>query len=474
MTREPGTLRAAFAEVDVTPAPGLPLCGMPYVQVATGVHWPLHGRIALLDDGERRVAIAVLDASALKPSTAAAWRAALAAAGGLAADDVLLSCTHTHRAPCTIPDVEAARDDDYLDFALERLVGATAAAAVRLKPAQLRVGSVAAPGWSFNRRPIYRGGEVATHGPEWIEEFERLEGSADDELQVVLAVREADGTPLGGLVGFARHTTVVATDPVYSADFAGPLTEALAARHGCVFAFLQGAAGDVSPHDMTAPGRAQDGFAHAERMGRALAEAADAAIEGARPVALPRLRSTSELLTIEQRRPSAEQVRLARWYLEEREGEIDERDFTRRIYGHRYTFWVDLPEIQPWFARDTIALWEWQRLGGQHVPADRVEVQAIAVGDLAFATYPAEMFNAFGVRTKAESPFATTVVCSLANGWHSYVPTREAFAHGGYEPRLAVTSRLAEDAGDRMTDAALRLLAALHEPTTSLTAKDPA
>jgi neutral ceramidase len=457
------TLRVAFAEADVTPEPGRLLAGMPWEEAGEGEHWPLHGRVAVFDDAETRIALVALDALALEPATALVWREALAVAAGLSAHQVLISCTHTHRAPCTVPAIGGTRDDEYLDFALARLVDAAAAAADRLEVAELRIGRVDVPGWSFNRRPLYRSGEVGTHGPEWVEDFVRFEGGADSELQVLSALRASDRAPLGGLVNFACHPTVVAFDPVYSADFPGPLTEALAKRHGGTFAFLQGASGDVSPEDMSAPGRAQHGFQRAETMGHALADAADLAIASAQPVSDPRLSSAVETLEIEQRQPSPEQVRLARWYLEERVGQIDERAFTEEIYGHSYTFYEDLPEIQPWFARDTIALWETQRLSGMRVPSESVEVQALAIGDVAFVAYPAEMFDEFGVGTKARSPFPTTLVCSLANGWHGYVPTKLAFKHGGYEPRLASSSRLAPDAGDRMVAAGLRLLEKLRD-----------
>jgi len=54
-------------------------------------------------------------------------------------------------------------------------------------------------------------------------------------------------------------------------------------------------------------------------------------------------------------------------------------------------------------------------------------------------------------------------VVELANGWHGYVPTREAFAHGGYEARLGYQSRLVPEAGNLMCETALRLLTRLAE-----------
>jgi len=103
-------------------------------------------------------------------------------------------------------------------------------------------------------------------------------------------------------------------------------------------------------------------------------------------------------------------------------------------------------------------MWEWQRRVGARELVEDVEVQAIALGDVAFVAYPAEYFVEFGLRTKAGAPFANTFVAELGNGWHGYVPTAEAFAHGGYEPRLGDASRLAPEAGDLMCMTGLRLL----------------
>ena len=77
-----------------------------------------------------------------------------------------------------------------------------------------------------------------------------MEGTADEELAALLA-RGPDGTVLGGLVDFACHPTAMGHEPVYSADYPGVLTEELETRHGGVFGFLIGAAGDTSTPDPT-------------------------------------------------------------------------------------------------------------------------------------------------------------------------------------------------------------------------------
>ncbi len=165
-----------------------------------------------------------------------------------------------------------------------------------------------------------------------------MEGTADEELAVLLA-RGSDGAVLGGLVDFACHPTAMGHESVYSADYPGVLTEELETRYGGPFGFLIGAAGDTSTPDPTSRDP-ESGFGrdHTLAMGRALADKADEAIRAGRRLTVDRNGVASTWQRIPQRRPTLEQVELARWYLEVRPPDLDELDFTRRLYGHDYTF----------------------------------------------------------------------------------------------------------------------------------------
>ena len=453
-------LRVSFAEVNITPEPGLLLAGMIDPPCGQLGRWPLFGRLVLFDDGRQRAAVVSLDSLLLNHKTALAMRQALSIPGNLPPDQIMVACTHTHRAPYAAPLMDEPADFAYIDLMITRLQTAMAEAAASLQPARLKVGHIQAPGWTFNRRPIYKGDQVGTQGPCYGPDFLRMEGPEDNELIALLAEDEG-GRAIGGLVNFACHTTVTGGLPYYSADYPGPLVEEMRARFGGTFMFLQGAAGNLWPADKrTDKPFTEWGDEHNERMGKALAAKAGEALASAEPVAGAQLRVERKLLSIPQRQPTREQVQLARWYLEKRQGEIDEDDFTRRIYdGHAYTFYGNSPRVQEWFCRETIAMREWQRHQVERQPAEPVEIQAIAIGDdLAFVGYPAEYFTEFGLETKARSPFKHTIVAELANGWAGYVPTEAAFAHGGYECRLAYQSRLVPQAGDLMCRTGIGLL----------------
>jgi neutral ceramidase len=467
--------RVGCGWADITPEPGLPMVGMPGSPRGEGVQWPLLSRVFMVDDGDRRIAVVCLDLIALVSEHVAELRQRLAGPGGLDPENILVACSHTHRAPFTETGWGAAAEPtrSYVDLVFARTSDAMAEAVTHLEAAELSVGRAMAPGWAFNRRPIYAGGQVGTHGQTWRDGFAGMEGTADEELGVLLA-RGPDGMVVGGLVDFACHPTAMAHESVYSADYPGVLTKELENRHGGVFGFLIGAAGDTSTPDPTSR-EPESGFGrnHTLAMGRALADRADEAIQAGHPLAVDRISVSSTRLRIPQRRPTMEQVELARWYLEERPADLDELDFTRRLYGHDYTFNDGKQLGNERHAQELLNMWQWQRGKSDDELVEELEIQVITLGGVAIVAFPVELFSDFGRRVKAESPFPDTFIATLANGWHGYAPTLEAFDRGGYEPRFAYPSRLAPEAGDRMTDAALELLrhlAALGHGSRSATA----
>lgn len=458
-------LHCGIAEVNITPDQSLRVAGMLNPPVVDQAKWPLYGRIFVFSGEERQAAFAVLDNLLLAPALVQPLRKTITRGTSLRPEALMISCTHTHRAPFAAALMDEEIDFEYIDWMGNRLADCLKQALANMQPCQIEAASIQAPGWTFNRRQIYRseryGEQVGTQGPQHVEKFLRNEGPEDNELKV-LRITSAKGLGLGGLVNFACHTTVMGGESVYSADYAGPLTESLSRQFGGIFAFLQGAAGNLWAIDTTREqaNLARDflGPEHALRMGEGLALKAAEALGSSRLSVGYNVRITSEILRIPQRRVTRQQVELAQWYLEKTHPDLDEQEFTRRIYNHDYTFYGNDAVVQEWFARETIGMWEWQRRVGTRELVEEVEVQAIKLGDIVLVGLPGEIFTEFGLEIKARSPFPATFIVELANGWHGYIPTRAAFTHGGYETRLGYTSRLESGAGDQMVQAALRLL----------------
>ena len=122
-------------------------------------------RVFVFDDGARRAAIVTLDLLFLNTATVAEFRAAIVPGTGLAAENVLIACSHTHWGPHTAAIMDEDADFAYLDFVRARLVEAAAQAVRALQPARLKAARIQAPGWAFNRRPIYRTARASRLAP---------------------------------------------------------------------------------------------------------------------------------------------------------------------------------------------------------------------------------------------------------------------------------------------------------------------
>ena len=91
------------------------------------------------------------------------------------------------------------------------------------------------------------------------------------------------------------------------------------------------------------------------------------------------------------------------------------------------------------------------------ISSEEVEVQVLGLGDLAIVGIPGEYFVEFGLQIKEKSPAKAAFVIELANGSIGYIPTAAALEQGGYEGSSA---RFRPDAGQKLADAALQMLAA--------------
>jgi hypothetical protein len=99
----------------------------------------------------------------------------------------------------------------------------------------------------------------------------------------------------------------------------------------------------------------------------------------------------------------------------------------------------------------------------------RLEVQGLRVGPVAWVGLPGELFAEFGVAVQRVSPFAETIVATLANGCAGYFPTRGAYEAGRYEavhcPRYLGVYSFQPGIGELMQAAALDALSDLARRT---------
>ncbi|MCX6908781.1 MAG: hypothetical protein NTY01_12155, partial [Verrucomicrobia bacterium] len=103
-------LQAGAAAADITPAVGVSLAGSLTGRSAKSIFDPLHARAVVLESGGVRVAFVLLDRIALNNDDTARARAAAAKAASIPVENVCVSCTHTHSAPCTLTIFQSERE----------------------------------------------------------------------------------------------------------------------------------------------------------------------------------------------------------------------------------------------------------------------------------------------------------------------------------------------------------------------------
>src|SRR5438067_1705639 len=136
-------LYAGAATAVITPTLGDSLCGALHERAAENLHDELHARSLVLDNGEFRVALVVLDLLAARKDWLTEIKHQVSGFTGIPMAQILISCTHTHSAPTPVPWFQSNVEKDYLHWAAPRIADCVRVAVKRLHPARV--------GWTVGR-----------------------------------------------------------------------------------------------------------------------------------------------------------------------------------------------------------------------------------------------------------------------------------------------------------------------------------
>lgn len=437
----PAETRAGAAVVDITPSGSVFLFGYPHVErMSVGVHDPLECAALYVEAGEGSAIFIANDLIFFTRDFAEEVRRRISVATRVPVEAIMLTATHTHSGPVMIDSLSNAADSvvpkadpSYLAWVAERMVEAASAAVAAAVPAELALTVARAKGVGCNR-----------HDPA---------GPADPEVPVLLARTVAGRKPIGCMVVYAMHPTVLHEDSRWiSADFPGYTRRWLRERvlgAACPVIYHLGAAGNQSPRHMT---RANT-FEEAERIGTNLARRIEAAIGGIasfRPV--DTIRSRRVTLDLEPRNfPTVERavevLRQTRARFEKARADNASKQEVRTA------------ECDVFGAEKTVLFAEAKadgRLAEAIRCASPAEIQVIRVGPWCFVGWPGEFFVEYGLALKTRAAEGTFLV-TLANGeLQGYIATPKAVEAGLYEATNAVFDA---GNGERFVERTLELIA---------------
>ena len=337
----------------------------------------------------------------------------------------MVCATHNHAGPAIDSVGDARCDASYVRELTDRLVAVFGEALEGLADAEIGFADAFDFDIPHNRRVVMRDGTARTHGNFADPDALYIEGPVDPEVAVLAARPPGGGELLGAMVNFACHPTHHGPDGALSAGYPGVMAAAMKGRGCPVTLFLYGAAGNIHFADPARPGPERP----MDEIGLGLADDVAAALAKMDFVGKARLAAESKTVRLPFRELTDEQIRGS---ARGAQRFIDPAIYDRVIPG--------LVE----------------RIG--RLGVRETEVQVLFVNDVAFAAVGAEYFVELGLRVKQRAWPVRALVVSCANGRLGYVPTKEAFARGGYETTFGPSSCLGEDAGDILADAIVDLI----------------
>ncbi|MCC7355859.1 MAG: hypothetical protein IT330_19130, partial [Anaerolineae bacterium] len=309
------------------------------------------------------------------------------------AHNLMVGCTHTHRAPSIFG---AQNTIPYAAFVVEAVVQAVCEAVGRLQPVRVGVNKVETKDLVINRRMKMIDGRVYSSRysvpSTWYVPPEILQGTGPvDPWLTSLRFENLEGEVVGLLGNFTGHPLAAFRSRYISGDSFGHAEELLETVHeGAVAMLTNGAEGNTI-------------------------------VRGPFPERGPRYDPQAEIVG---------QI-VGGYWLTAQAGALPVDG------GSVAAAWreVEMPVRESFLERMRNSPPEVQRRNAEVVRQGKMvsEMQVLRINDIALVAMPGEVFVEVQLMLKEKSPFPHTVVVGCANDVLGYVPTREAFSEGGYE-----------------------------------------
>ena len=361
------------------------------------VRLPLKARVLVLRSAHEMVAIVSLDLLALNDTSVGGWQDFKKGMSDMiAADKIVLTCTHTHSAPESVALSGLYLTGEYRTWLsrVQRVVREGIGQAVKgLRPCTISFAAALLNGYSLQRRIPVAGGVVMSDAVQPISKELMDRGPVDRRVHTV-RLKELGGEGIATLVHAICHPVHEMCLPHISSEFPGEMCLELERSLGNGLPlFLNGAAGDTNPPTVSL------GPGYARKHGQALARIAEMA---------------------------------------DGDAAVDTAVFK--------------------FAHQEIQLLVRKEAGVANKFDALARLSAIRIGSLAVLFLPGEPFVETALAIERSSPFEHTIVVGFCENNIGYIPTDAAFEQGGYEAGPGKWSFLEKGADETIYVSALKLL----------------
>ena len=426
---QPAGLQAGYSKQSIMPEGPVGLGGYANADTrkSTGFIDYVYVSCIAFREGEDTVLLFTADMCGGTTKVIKTLRNMVSASTGVPENNIMFSSSHSH----TSPSVGA--DEDYTPIFYNAVVAAGTEAIADLAPATLHAANVQTEGMNFVRHYIQEDGTYssANMGNLDLTTVKDHAREADPEMVVILAKREGDKKDIM-LMNWQAHPCFDggSDSTLIHADYIGTARAAVE-QAGMHFSFIQGGGGDVVT-DSRIPTR-KHGLDRTQ-YGQKLAQYAIDAIPTMEQLTGDGIQIRQSMTECPCVQPDTERLAAAQQVT----ALIGKNSAAAKTLAKQLGFFSTSE------ARGVV--------GSMGNPVtDKMELNSICIAGVGFATAPWEMFSDTCIYIKDHSPFKYTVVCSITNGYRSYIPTSAAFDYPGYERSVAYFGKgAAEIAADEL------------------------
>ena len=448
--------KVGFARVNINPMLGIAIEGYYVPRFARGILDDLESSALALALGERRILMISVDCCGIEAKLSRHYREAIAAATGVAWEDIFLSATHTHTGPA-LTHLDTFEADDapierYAAFLGERLADVARLALQDLKPARMGFSVGRAPDRiAYIRRYKMKDGSTWTCPPINDPNIDHPIGELDQRVNVLRFDREGGDSIV--LVNYGLHADTI-NEELISPDWPGWMRRTVErSLDGVKCVCFVGAQGDVgSTHVFPSGGDMNDteiSFDNemkspgmARFIGRALAGTVLQVFDKVEYTEVDRIDIRHHEVAVPANLPAPEDLPRAHRFKELHEAGRD----------------GDIPYTA--MELTTVVAEAIRMCNLEHGPeAFRLELTGLRIGEIALIGLPGEPFTDIGRGLKEAPGWRLVLPCCITNGYEGYFPMREAYDEGGYEARSSI---YAAGVAERIIEAGLSLLAELR------------
>ncbi|NPV48321.1 MAG: hypothetical protein HPY69_15385 [Armatimonadetes bacterium] len=438
------SVAAGVGRAEITPPVGIKQSGYASRQTGSvGIHDDLTATALYLEQDGEPAALVGLDIIMFSEDEVNAIRQVCTELTGIPGERIMLACTHTHAGPLTGPGEDDPLRAAYAECLRWQIAGAIREAMQSPRPVCL-AHSRKAVRLAGNRRERAAEGTILGYNPH----------APTPTAADVVRLTADDGSLMAALVVYDCHGTTLGPDNLLiSADYPGHARRLLESlMPGCRAIVLGGCGANQNPYPRGTHELARQ---HGQRLGAA-------ACQG--------------LLEVSEARP-VERLGVATHAARLPVAPLPSLDECRRQLAAAEA----AAEAERAAAGDPEAALSWAVGRALRQAQERLEaaesglsdlgipvnLQVIALDDVAFVGLPGEIFFEIGQAIRAASPFPVTLPLGWTNGSIGYIPTGAEVPFGGYEVELARASYRglpARDDADRaLTTEAVRALTLARE-----------